>query len=302
MNQKISFSKALLIILSSVFLISGSSGAALYFYHYVKVKKMRDEKFNIVAIAQTSSDSESLKTLYLSELLNLSIDRPSNLYRFNTKEAKKKLLASSLIKAAHVKKIPPGTIFVEYTLRKPIAFLGDYTNTAIDADGVLFPFKPFFSPKNLPEIYLGLSSLGEEGEASNEEGGKWGSPLYGLKAKLALTIYQLITKYSCSENMQLMRIDTSKAFALSYGQRHIVVMLEERLEREIGGHSVLVFYPKILRLSTDNFSQEIANFLTLNPILNKKALKTPWEDSKAIHKMPATVIDLRVPHVAYTRI
>ena len=63
---------------------------------------------------------------------------------------------SPLIKKASIKKIPPGTLYIEYQMRVPLAYLGDYTNTALDEEGYLFPFSPFFTPKKLPIIYLGL--------------------------------------------------------------------------------------------------------------------------------------------------
>ena len=174
-HEKLHLRKALLWILLSVFFITGSSAAALVYFQYVREKQKLDPANNIVAIVQTSSDVEGLRTVYLAELLNLSVDRPTNLYSFNSKEARQKLLSSPLIKDANVRKIRPGTCHVDYTLRKPIAFIGDYTNTAIDANGVVFPFKPFFTPKILPSLYLG------EDEEADEESEEIGHSLYGAR-------------------------------------------------------------------------------------------------------------------------
>lgn len=299
-NHKISFGKAFGMILGSVLIVSGLSTALFFFFNHIKDKRMRDEKFRIVAIAQTSSEAESLKTVYLAELLDLSIDRPRGFYQFDIGKGQQKLLSSSLIKSAKLKKIPPGTIYVDYDLRKPIAFLGDFSNTAIDAEGYLFPFKPFFTPKKLPEIYVGLTGFGEEASDTDGDCGKWGCRLHGHRAELALQVYHLAMKHCCNENTQLLKIDTSKAYALSYGQRQIIVILEDRSMIEKNGKTVLYISPKILRLSTQGYRQELANFLVLNKKLQEQAKVTVSTENNIVHA-PQAIIDLRVPHLAFIK-
>ncbi len=43
-------------------------------------------------------------------------------------------------------------------MRTPYAYIGEFANTAIDKEGYLFPFRPFFTPKNLPILYIGLNA------------------------------------------------------------------------------------------------------------------------------------------------
>ncbi len=273
-QKKLPFKKALLWILLSTLLVSGSTSAGIYLYHTLRESRISDDKYHIVAIVQTGSDKEALKTVYLAELLDLSIDQPVNLYRFNTEDAQSKLLASPLIKSAEVKKINPGTIYVDYTIRKPVAYLGDYSNTAIDTEGVVFPFKPFFTPKKLPEIYLGLT---------DEDTIQWGAKQQGHRAELALTLFSIISSNYCTENHHLRQIDVSKADAESYGQREIVVIMEEQIKKG----DTICHCPRILRLDTKNITQALANYMVLNDYLREQ------EDVYPV------VIDLRIPQLAF---
>lgn len=268
--------KAAAYILASLFLVSGTVGGLLLYLKQIVAEREQDPQFNIVALAQKSSEKEPLNTGYLAELLDLSADHPFNLYQFNVKEAQRKLEESPLIKEATIKKIKPGTLFIHYKMRTPIALLGDYTNTAVDEEGFLIPLKPFFSKKQLPVIYLGLSAFGDaDGEG---EEGKWGKAVVSARMNLALEIFHYLKAFCCTEKIGLGAIDVAKAYALSYGQRQIVVVLEEDTKP---------FTRRILRLSTQNFKQELANYLSITPSLMHQ------------EKANVCVIDLRTPHLAF---
>lgn len=283
--------KAWLIIALSVFLVSGLASATMTYYRYIQNKRLNDPKFRIVAIATTSSDGEHLKTGYLAELLGLSVDRPISLLSFPVRKAEEILRQNPLFKDVHISKIKPGTLLVEYQLRKPIAFLGDYANTAIDGEGYLFPFHPFYTPKKLPEIVLG-SMVGEElGDLI------WGSRVKGPRALLALELYQAVISQFADEPISIKRIDVSKAHALSYGQRQLVVMLEERLTREENGRRSLIILPQILQLSTSGWRHELERYQVLRLHLAAVERKQPIPELDLQERSPLG-IDLRVPHLA----
>lgn len=298
--------KALTLILLSVLLISGTAASAIFYFQYIKNLQASDDQFKIVALIQTTSEKEHLKTNYLAELLDLSVDRPTNLYRFNAKEAQRKLLSHPLIASAVVKKIRPGTVYVDYTLRKPVAFLIDYTNTAIDKEGNPFPFKPFFTPKKLPELYLGLSLYSDPEILS---GGQWNVPLKGKCAELGLKILSELLQIYSTPATSLLRIDVSRAYASSCGQRQIVITLEDRIERESNGNAVLMIFPRILRLNTENYREGLANYRVLQEYLldqigekdsphDKNDIKGEEIGQKVIRK-PSMVIDLRLSQLAF---
>ena len=118
-------------ILLSTIIVSGIPWIAVISYNYVVRMRGQDPRYGIVAIAQNAERQESLKSSFLSELLQLSIDRGANLYSFDLVEAKNRLLNFPCIKAATVKRIPPGIVAIDYVLRKPVAFLSDFCKTAI---------------------------------------------------------------------------------------------------------------------------------------------------------------------------
>jgi tetratricopeptide (TPR) repeat protein len=275
-RDRMPFSRALLWILVSTLLISGSAFMGWLHYLHVRERRLQDEQYRIVAIVQSTPQAEALKTVYLAELLDLSLDRPKNLYQFSAREAEKKLVACPLIKRAVVKKILPGTLYIEYDRRLPVAYLGDYTNTAIDEEGYLFPFRPFFTPKRLPTIYLGL----------DQEGMKWGNCLQALPSlQLALDILRQFAEMS-QESFHIKQLDLSQAQADSDGQRQVVLVLEE-LGREWTQSSS---YPIYLRLSPDHYQQDLKNFRTLYKVLGQQRVKEEtW------------VIDLRIPHLAFLK-
>lgn len=289
-SKKLSLKQALFTILLSVCFISGSSFLALIYYQHIRDKQKTDSSYQIVAIVQTSPDAEGLKTGYLAELLDLSIDRPKNLYSFNSDEATQKLLSLPVIKNATIRKIRPGTIHVDYTLRRPIAYLADYSNTAIDITGKIFPFKPFYTPKKLPEIYLGE----EEGTAAFS----WGEVVTGKRKELAFILLGLSTQY-CDEFSSLSCIDVSNAFASSDGQRQIVMLLEDRLPRVVDGQTVLCIYPRILRLRPDNYKQQLGNYLILRSYLREQDRLSPPPAQGTVQKAKATIIDLRLSELAF---
>ncbi len=205
------FKKAIKWVLLSVMIISGIPWATFGAFSYLRYLRKHDPDYDIVAIVQKNQDYEPLKTGFIAELLDLSTDNPINLYRFDLDEGQKKLLSFPLIETATIKKIPPGVLFVEYSLRKPVAFLGDISNTVIDADQVAFPFHPFFSPKKLPQFLIGQT----------EEDIVFGKKVSDPKLKLAFEIYEVLHELALDQDS--IRIDVSNVDAMSLGIRKIVI-------------------------------------------------------------------------------
>jgi hypothetical protein len=292
-SEKVPLKKALLWIFFSALAVSGSTWLCFLYYQHVRDLHANDDTFKIVAIVQTSSQQEILKTVYLAELLDLSLDKPVNLYSFNTKDARRKLLSNPLIRQANVKKIRPGTVYIDYALRQPVAFLADFTNTAIDVDGYTFPFKPFFTPKKLPEIFLGLL---ERAEVSLNKEKIWGESIKDKHMLLALSVLDYISTNYRLESLHIRRIDVSRAFAPSCGQRQIVIALEDQIEKEMNGKSILFILPRILRLSSKDYEQGLANYKILRSELMKKSMP---DSEGPIVKIPAVVIDLRLSNLAF---
>jgi len=297
-GERLSLGRAILWIVMSTLLISGSTTLGILYIQHIKALRTQDDTYRVIAIIQSSPEKETLQTVYLTELLNLSVDRPMNLYRFDAKEAVQKLLASPLIKQAAVKKIKPGMLFIDYTMRKPIAYLGDYQNAAVDIEGVVFPFKPFFTPKTLPEIYLGLNQLSLE-EPFEEI--TWGSTITDKRFELALTLYRYLIEEGYGATAVIHQIDVSKAHEPSYGKRQIVLVMEDQLEKEFNGQSYFFSFPRLIRLNPENYVQGLIQCRTLLNYLQEQELSASFDANTQFVKAKPKVIDLRIPQLAYIR-
>ncbi len=283
-REKIPLVHALAGIVVSTLLISGAAYTGLKYYLQRRCTQALDPDNRIVRIVQTGPEKEALTTFYLAELMDLSTDRPTSLWHFDEKKAREQLLRSPVIKEASVKAMKPGTLYVDYTVRTPIAWLYEYENVAIDEEGYLFPFYPFFSPKNLPEFYLGLPSFAD-----------WHTPVRGKEIELALAILNCLCQPDLGELFQVRRIDVSNAYADSCGTREIVLRIEE--EVWIGRTPYIL--PRLLRLSTKNYPQELGNYLKLRAPLLEKEAKQLKEGGEAAVRLPEKIIDLRIPQLAF---
>lgn len=271
--------------------------------HQWRHARMSDPKYKIVAIVQTGPEREALKSAFLAELLDLSSDKFSSIYSFDVRRAEQKLLDCPLISQAKIKRIHPGTLYVDYAVRKPVAWLSDYQNTGIDREGCFFPIHPFYSPKNLPEIYLGLPSFETTSEPLGHEAGAWKISSDNKYLLLAFDLLRLLSDSPWREGLRIKRIDVSNAFAASAGQREIVLLTEEELTiRENDRESVYQF-PKILRLPSKDYAQQLSNFLSLRRTIleDYKRQLCHVKTSESLTRFAPRIIDLRIAQVAFVQ-
>jgi len=250
----------------------------------------------VEAIVQTGPQKEALKTAYLAELLGLSADRPCPMERFDVEKARARLLRSPLISRAEVKRIPPNTVYVDYTVRQPIAWVANYRNAALDKEGVVFPFAPFFAPKNLPGLYLGALAHPV----------RWGCTLRGKELDLALDVLRAVTDLSVCDQLHVVRIDVSQAFAKSYGRRELVLTIEDRMTLRREGKDVPCVIPRLLRLSPKHYAQGLGNYLKLREQLfeeeNKQLLSGALAQSETdVLHIKAQVLDFRLSQLAFVK-
>ncbi len=288
--SKTRFSRSLFRIVVAAAVVNGAAFGGFTLYRTIKRARSIDYKVPIKAIVQTGPLKEALKTAYLAELLGLSVDQPTLTSEFDIKQGEAKLLASPVIKQAEIQIREPGILYIDYITRQPVALLADYENIALDAEGYPFPVAPFFSPKNLPEIYLQL-----------DEEIRFNRPLQGEKKKLAYELLDLVAGPIVCDLFNVTRIDVSNAFEKSYGRREIVLKAEDsvfssQLERE-----VRFVFPRLLRLSTKKYSQDLANYLKLREqILEKEKRKLLFpEEGVSLVGFKEKIIDFRISQLAF---
>ncbi len=286
-------------IVGSMLFVNGIAYSCLKMYLKVRHNAGQEEKL-IRSIVQTGPQKEALKTEYLAEILGIGGDYPASISSFNLNKAREKLLLSPLIAKASVSIIKPNILYIDYTMRQPVAFLADFENVAIVKEGYPFPFAPFISPKNLPEIYLGLSAFGNPSEDPEKPTAQWGHPLQGKYFDLALEILYHVSDPKVLDDFNVTWIDVSHAFSKSCGTREIVLTTQDSLFLKEGKEENKYVFPRILRLSTKHFAQELGNYLKLRVQLleeDRKKLTLPGKNLS--QRMPERIIDFRIPNLAF---
>lgn len=267
-KKTVPLSRALIWIFLSTVLVSGSATLAWLYALRLEAKRVRDPLYNITHLFVSSEGELELNADYFAELLGLSVDHMSNIYRFDPKRAELLLRRSPLIRTAKVKKRLPHTVAIHYESRKPRAVLLDWSNTAIDADGKLFPLAPFFADQQLPELYLGIAQC---------ETMPWGSRLEGDQFRLALELLDCLDEEKQRELGELKRLDVSEAYSDSLGKRQVVLEMDDSMG-----------YHLLLRLNSADPKQSLAHYEELRPYLHNFLRDT--EEG---------VVDLRVPGFGY---
>lgn len=300
-NQHLPLTHALAWIVVSIFLVTGTSYLILNQYLKEQKNNAFDPQYAINSIVQTGPQREALKTQYLAELINLSSDYFYSSLAFNPKKAERCLLRSPLISRAEIKLIKPNALYIDYTVRQPIAWLEDYANVVLDKEGYPFPFRPFFSPKNLPAIYFGLAPFGMPSIEPDRPIAQWGMPLKGKYLDIAFDILSIISDPKVNDFFSVKRIDVSNAYAESYGTRKIVLILEDSMTLTIDDHPVQFCLPRILRLSTKNYAQELSNYLKLREQLleEEKKISSIPENSNSVIRLKEKIIDFRLQKLAF---
>lgn len=241
-ERKIPFKKAVLYVLLSVVIIWGSLIATWLVHQAVIKARQKDPRYNIVALVQTCPQTDHLQTWQLAELLDLSRDAPQNLYSFDPHAANGKLLTCPVIKKAVCRRQPPCVVHVDYVLKEPCALIADFSNVAIDREKFCFPLKPYFTPKKLPQIYLGLTQLSYEQALDSKE--------VDLAFKLLDYLEQHVI---CS----IETIDVHNAFAKSAGAEEIVVVLDDHAKK------------RYLRLNPRDFTRALDRYKALQSTFDK---------------------------------
>jgi hypothetical protein len=296
-SNKLSLVCALSWIVGSTIIITGS--AHIYFtqYLFARGKIIKNQDLYVNSLIQTGPQKEPLRSEYLAQLMGLSLDKPVRVTEFDAKKAQRDVLESPLVQEARVKVIKPSTVYIDYTVRQPIAWLYDFENLAISKDGCVIPMHPFFPPKNLPEIYMGLSPFGQEGLGLQTPQVQWNKPLLGPYFETSIDLLTRLQPLA-RDLFRVLRIDVSRMFESSLGRREIVIILQNELFLSNREDPVLIKH--FLRLSTKNYPQEIGNYIELR----KKILEDDYAflDNDPLSNQSFNldkVIDLRLKQLAY---
>ena len=207
-------------------------------FHY---KKKEPSCLPIRWIAQTGPIKEGLKNDYLAELLGLSKNHPKPI---DPEEAQNILKRSPLIREVQVSVVNIDTLYIDYVMRQPRFFLLDFSNIAVDEVGCLMPFKPFFTPKRLPALFLGLKSMIT-----------WSEPIQKEKMHLALDLVHYLENIAHVSQIDLSQVDEE-----TLGKREITVTLDNANKSR-----------HYLRLSLKRYAQEISHYCAVRERIEGKS-------------------------------
>ena len=244
-GPRLSIRRSILIIVLSTFAVFGSALSFLHGYRFLEKLHAESDHYTIKAVAQSCPEYEALPTAFFAETLGLSTDHKINLYHFNVEQAQKRLLATHVVQEISIETVKPHTLLIDYTIRHPVAYIGDFANTAIDEEGVLFPATPYHTAKTIPEIYFGERSFREDEQI-------WGAKVDSERVALALDLLSLF------EPRELVRLDLSHLDELSLGKRELVLQLKDQT---------------LLRLTPKRYKSELANYRALSKAFLHKESK-----------------------------
>lgn len=233
-------------LLVSIALVSGIPWGAYVAYELYQHKLEQDSRYTLKALVCKCLTPLSLPHVLFSEYLGLSVDRPINLYKVPLKKGEKSLMELHVFKKVSLKRIPPSTLMIEYELKKPLFLLSGLSNTAIDQEGYVFPYYPFFSPKKLPELKVDKSV-------------KWGD-------KLDMTQVIAILEKVKELKYPLKLIDLTHAKSDSLGEREIVLKLGKAFVRISPDHLEALTLLSDVTLGQEIVEARIPNQLIIKPL------------------------------------
>jgi cell division septal protein FtsQ len=164
---------------------------------------------------------------WVSEVLHLSVDEPTYFYDFDSHLARHLLLSTYVVKEAKIKLIRPNLLNIQLDMRVPVAQIADFSNTAVDDQGYLFPILPVYVDRKLPKIYLG--------ELCPQP--VWGQCI-GAKWPKIMMDFPLLEAIDCA--------NLHKA---SLGERELVIHLSNGSLVRLPDDQLGLYYDKIVQLN-----------------------------------------------------
>jgi hypothetical protein len=280
----LSIKQAIFVIISVTCCTVAVVVGAYTFQMMRQVEKAKSPKYAVLGIIQKSASQDMLKTDQLAAFLGLSSDVPQNLYAFDMGLARRKLLSLPFMKKVSIQRIEPNLLSIEYELRTPKWLLADYENVAIDQDGYLFPITPFFSPKSLPQIFLGLPAFQGEPDLQGRRGGTWNQALQGKHMALVRDIFELEKTFH--PHFEMVSVDVQKTFCASKNCE-IVLRLKEK---KIQGIQDVHICEYLLRLPQEGYKEAITRFF------EHKASFEPLRKKEHL-----LIVDLRLDRIALVK-
>ncbi len=251
-------------IILSALIVNGVVGTGLFVWRQKVAQRTNDPAWQISHIVQQGN--QPLPSGFLSHALRL----PMAFDSLHVKRAEEQLKSWPIFDSVRVRKKAPGAVIVDYTLRKPIAAVGQFSNAAFDAEGIVFPLQPFYTPKRLPKVFF----VGDQPTPREME--------------MTLAIKEALNDLEPSP--RLISIDLQAMSHPNPACREIVVMvMDERIQ---AAH--IIEQPILLRLPSEGTEEALLRLEQLRAVIQKRA-----GDAQTSLKAAGVTVDLRLPSSAY---
>lgn len=112
------------------------------------------------------------------------------------------------------------TLYIDYTLKKPLFILGNVYNAAVDLNGSIFEYAPYYSAK-LPTLYI----------PSSEKSGR--DCLENRVCSIVKTMQPLLSLLQEKSSSNIERVDLRQMFADTLGKKEIVITISYDDRRHI---------------------------------------------------------------------
>lgn len=138
-----------------------------YFFYYQN-KKIKDFSIEKLTLLSPVHSSTNLSSFYFLKKLQPILTTSQKNQQYLENQLKQKLLENNIFNFLKIKTSKHNkSITIKYHLKKPIAYLGNLSNTFLDKNGKTFPATPFFLPQKLPKIFS--NSFNSKEQSINEK-------------------------------------------------------------------------------------------------------------------------------------
>ncbi len=196
--KRTSSSLILVLVVSSLFW----TGA--FFIKRLYLERQASQVTTLRRIASHPHSEYRLPNALFTQLLGITPQ--TSLHTLNCNALTENLLATSVFETIHLSKAPPSTLYISYSMKKPVAKLAANEHIGIDAHGNLLPLHPFYPPLNLPSLFISPSTAEQE-------------------LSIGLELLSLLTPICKKHSLHLSTIDLSRSTHTSFFRRETVITL-----------------------------------------------------------------------------
>jgi cell division septal protein FtsQ len=203
----------------------GALFGAIWWHNHQQTRRQSDERFVLKRLAARSTTQDRLPLGVLSELLDVNAETPCSVFALHPDAARQRLLTCPAIAQAHVWRLLPGTLGVEYALRPPIATIAGFKNVGIDRYGTLFFLFPFYAPKRLPALVLPIQPVKSLSEAQR-------AVRLAKETPIAVRLLERIQQVVGPRHIIIDSIDTVHLGEHNVFRREVVVVFSSLLAKD----------------------------------------------------------------------